>query len=323
MNERLKEVRLFLKFTQKEMAKLLGISQNAYSYIENGKVSLTDRNLNILIEKLDINPDFLKGITKKYFIHEGSFCRAINFADRNQKEILNAALSNYEPAKAIPDHKNLVNGEIEKRVEKIAIELFNNQLNRMAMKTYISQSKLRALIKGDEQPDYGDLMNIAQYTNVDLEWLITGNGRMIKQKTENLPSALPEKTRPRIPYTAAAGSLSDAPDGITMKDCEQIPVVHQFPSYDFTMLIKGDSMSPKYESGDEVACRKIDQNRYIQWGKVHVLDTTQGIIIKRVYEDGDKIRCVSYNKEYADFSIPKEDIYSMSLVVGVLSITEI
>lgn len=130
------------------------------------------------------------------------------------------------------------------------------------------------------------------------------------------------ETRPRIPLTAIAGSLSEAPNGVTMEDCEQLPVVHQFPSYDFTMLIKGDSMSPKYESGDEVACRKIDQNRYIQWGKVHVLDTTQGIIIKRVYEDGDKIRCVSYNKEYADFSIPKEDIYSMSLVVGVLSITE-
>ena len=45
-------------------------------------------------------------------------------------------------------------------------------------------------------------------------------------------------------------------------------------------------------------------------------------VIKRVYEDGNKIRCVSYNPEYADFSIPKEDILSMSLVVGVVSIME-
>lgn len=130
------------------------------------------------------------------------------------------------------------------------------------------------------------------------------------------------ETRPRIPITAAAGSLSGAALGVTLQQCEQLPIIHQIPSYDFTMFIKGDSMSPRFESGDEIACRKIDQSRFIQWGKVHVLDTTQGVIIKRVYEDGDKIRCVSYNPAYADFSIPKEDVYSMGLVVGSISITE-
>lgn len=39
---------------------------------------------------------------------------------------------------------------------------------------------------------------------------------------------------------------------------------------------------------------------------------------KKVYEDGDKIRCVSYNPEYPDFSMEKDEIYSMSLVVGLL-----
>lgn len=129
-------------------------------------------------------------------------------------------------------------------------------------------------------------------------------------------------TRPRVPLTAAAGSLSGNSIGVTLEQCEQMPLIHQIPSYDFTMFIKGDSMSPRFESGDEIACRHIDQSRFIQWGKVHVLDTTQGFVIKRVYEDGDKIRCVSYNPEYADFSIPKEDILSMSLVVGVVSIME-
>lgn len=130
------------------------------------------------------------------------------------------------------------------------------------------------------------------------------------------------ETRPRVPLTAVAGSLSGESVGVTLAQCEQMPLIHQIPSYDFTMFIKGDSMSPRFESGDEIACRRIDQSRFIQWGKVHVLDTTQGFVIKRVYDDGDKIRCVSYNPEYADFSIPKEDILSMSLVVGVISIME-
>lgn len=232
VNDKLKEIRIFLKMTQKEMANILSISQNSYSYIENGKVSLTDKNRKILIEKLDINPDFLDGKNKRYFIHDGSFMAAVNTASNNEKAIVESVLNGNEKA---------------------------------------------------------------------------------KNKIE---------TRPRVPLTAAAGSLSGDSIGVVLEQCEQMPLIHQIPSYDFTMFIKGDSMSPRFESGDEIACRHIDQSRFIQWGKVHVLDTTQGFVIKRVYEDGDKIRCVSYNPEYADFSIPKEDILSMSLVVGVVSIME-
>lgn len=126
------------------------------------------------------------------------------------------------------------------------------------------------------------------------------------------------KYRPRIPYTAVAGSLTNAVEGITTDQCEQIPRIEIFPDYDFTIIIKGNSMEPKYEGGDEVACKRIDSTSFIQWGKVHVLDTAQGILIKRVYENGDKIRCVSYNSEYPDFSIDKSEIYSMSLVVGLI-----
>ena len=126
------------------------------------------------------------------------------------------------------------------------------------------------------------------------------------------------ETRPRIPYAAAAGSLTSAVEGVTPDQCEQIPRIMAFPNYDFTIIIKGNSMEPKYEGGDEVACKRVDNTSFIQWGKVHVMDTAQGIIIKRVYEDGEKIRCASYNPEYPDFSICKDEIYSMSLVVGLL-----
>lgn len=158
------------------------------------------------------------------------------------------------------------------------------------------------------------------YPELNLDWLITGNGSMLRKN--NLAIIPQGRTKPRIPLTAAAGALSYEERGVTLKECEQMPIVNQFPSYDFTMFIKGDSMSPKYESGDEIACRWVNEKRFIQWGKVHVLDTTQGIIVKKVYEDGDKIRCVSINPDYPPFSVPKDDIHSMSLVVGSLSIIE-
>lgn len=164
---------------------------------------------------------------------------------------------------------------------------------------------------------------VSAYPDLNLDWLITGEGPMLKSEISNmLAESLMEygkkQTRPRIPYTAAAGSLTSAVEGITANQCEQIPRINAFPDYDFTIIIKGSSMEPKYEGGDEVACKRIDNTSFIQWGKVHVLDTAQGIIIKRIYEDGEKIRCTSYNPEYPDFSIQKEEIFSMSLVVGLI-----
>lgn len=191
---------------------------------------------------------------------------------------------------------------------------------------YIDKEKVQGM---QNVPDY---IEIPKQTKDTIERVLQGTSKdsdnpvMVAEPSteygENEISQVKVETRPRIPLTAAAGSLSNAAKGVTLKDCEQMPIVKQFPSYDFTMFVKGDSMSPKYESGDEIACRWIDQSRFIQWGKIHVLDTSQGIVVKKVYEDGEKIRCVSINTDYPAFSIPKEDIYSMALVIGALNISE-
>ena len=160
---------------------------------------------------------------------------------------------------------------------------------------------------------------ILAYPSLNLEWLITGKGEMLKSSKDPLVTAI-VTTKPRIPYTAAAGSITNALDGIKEYECDQIPVIQSFPKYDFTIVVRGDSMQPNILGGDEIACKRINEKAFIQWGKVHVLDTAQGIIVKRIYEDGDRIKCVSYNPEYPPFSIEKKDIYSYNLVVGLLRI---
>lgn len=59
MHRRLYKARKQLGLTQKQMADVLSIGQNAYSMIEGGRVALTDKNRSILAEKLYINPAFL------------------------------------------------------------------------------------------------------------------------------------------------------------------------------------------------------------------------------------------------------------------------
>ena len=162
---------------------------------------------------------------------------------------------------------------------------------------------------------------MAAFPEVNEDWLITGHGNMTIsgdiQVQTNL-DIVPPSTKPRIPYDAAAGTLTEAVDGVTTFQCEQLPVISAFPSYDFTIRITGKSMEPEFYAGDEVACMRVNERSFLQWGRVHVLDTTQGVVIKRIYDDGDCIRCKSYNPEFPDFSIPKNEIRSYNLVVGSL-----
>lgn len=152
------------------------------------------------------------------------------------------------------------------------------------------------------------------FPDVSAEWLLRGQD-VSAIDVERLDV---QPTLPRIPYDAAAGSLTDMVEGVTEYGCERIPVISAFPKYDFTIRVTGRSMEPYYFSGDEVACLRINESQFIQWGRVHVLDTTQGVVIKRIYENGDSIRCASFNPEYPDFNVPKEDIRSYNLVVGAL-----
>lgn len=197
---------------------------------------------------------------------------------------------------------------------------------KIAEATGIRQNTFSRQVNGESALSGAVISAILEYfPDASADWIFTGKGSMLinldnLKGNEILSPELNPKltTRPRIPYTAAAGSLTSAVEGVTSDQCEQIPRINAFPDYDFTIILKGDSMEPKYEGGDEVACKRIDSTSFIQWGKVHVLDTAQGIIIKRIYEDGEKIRCTSYNPEYPDFSIQKEEIFSMSLVVGLI-----
>ena len=51
----------------------------------------------------------------------------------------------------------------------------------------------------------------------------------------------PTETRPRVPSTAAAGSLSGFSDE---SEWERYPIIKAFPTYDFTIIVKGNSMEP-------------------------------------------------------------------------------
>lgn len=157
---------------------------------------------------------------------------------------------------------------------------------------------------------------------VNVDWLLTGRGKMLSEERlsnredARLVEDIRIETRPRIPLDAAAGGLSVIAQSVAEGQCERFPVISRFPKYDFTIMVKGDSMEPEFRSGDEIACRFIDEPSFIQWGRPHVLDTNQGVVLKRIFNRADAILCKSDNHYYEDFEIPKNDIFHIALVVG-------
>ena len=57
--QRIKQARKELGLTQDEFAKALGVGKSALSMIETGKTALSERNKNILVQDLNINPDWI------------------------------------------------------------------------------------------------------------------------------------------------------------------------------------------------------------------------------------------------------------------------
>ena len=226
--------------------------------------------------------------------------------------------------------------EIVQRIKKLIEEKYGVRgTTSFAKAIGVEQVTLSRQLNGQRGLSFDVIEAILKaFPDVSAEWLIRGEeqkskpirmikpGKLLRLKgvgtDTKICDIVDSETRPRIPVKASAGSLTTMVDGITEIQCEQFPVVHNFPKYDFTIHISGDSMVPYYISGDEVACLRITSATFIQWGRVHVLDTSQGIVIKRIYDNGDTIRCVSYNPDYPDFNVPKDEIFSYNLVVGTL-----
>ena len=151
--------------------------------------------------------------------------------------------------------------------------------------------------------------------DLDIRWLLTGEGTMLKSEGEGIPV---------LPFSAVAGQLAE-------NNTEEWPYAERcyVPEFvnrgaDFLIRVEGDSMYPRYHNGELLAIRVINDPTFFQWGKVYVMSTNQGCIVKRVMpcpDDDGRIICHSENSSlYPDYSISKSDIFNVAIVVGHVGI---
>jgi phage repressor protein C with HTH and peptisase S24 domain len=161
---------------------------------------------------------------------------------------------------------------------------------------------------------------LSYYTDVDLEWLLTGEGDMLRDVTDPVATRAPQPQKgiPLIPAHAEAGVFSGEINVMEL-DCERY-VVPVFKDAEFLIYVKGLSMQPTFRSGDIVACKKLPLDTFFQWNKVYVLDTDQGALIKRIKKSAKEnfVLVVSDNDKYDPFELSLKKIYSIALVIGVI-----
>ncbi|MDR2908075.1 MAG: hypothetical protein LBU91_08825, partial [Bacteroidales bacterium] len=158
--------------------------------------------------------------------------------------------------------------------------------------------------------------------SINIDWLETGEGEMLKFKPDKLATVQNSGGIPKI-STEAIVTFKSNNNTITCERCEEYRVPefsHQ--GVDFLTHFSGSSMVPTYNNGDILACKKLPELTFIQWGKAYVLSTSQGLIVKRLFEDKEDKNCVicksDNEKYYPEFSIPKSKIMSVSIVLGVI-----
>lgn len=165
------------------------------------------------------------------------------------------------------------------------------------------------------------------YPEYNRVWLLTGEGDM-KSNTVNenrnrkIEIINDEYSTWLLPQSAMGGSLSGfAVEGATLQNCEK--VISPIKGVDFAISVYGESMAPEYPSGSRVLIKKINPDIFIDWGKVYVLDTSNGVIIKEVIVSPKEgcIRCHSINPDpkYSDFDVPMQEIYGIYRVLMCLS----
>lgn len=125
-----------------------------------------------------------------------------------------------------------------------------------------------------------------------------------------------------LPMSAMGGSLTGfAEPGVLLHNCEA--VVSPIENVDFAITVYGDSMAPEYPSGSRILIKKINPNLFIDWGKVYVLDTPNGVIVKEVHASNREgcVSCHSINPDpkFKPFDVLMDEVFGMYRVLMCLS----
>lgn len=173
------------------------------------------------------------------------------------------------------------------------------------------------------------------YTDLSAEWLLSGEGAMLKDEAEAKGAVIPlanskssEKMLPMSVFNLYDIDISAgltrlfAEDGDRRKAYLGQISIPNMPKCDGAVKVIGDSMYPLLKSGDIIAYREIHNIEAIQWGEIYILqleyDSDISVVVKYVKKSelgSDHVLLVSYNKEHDPKDIEIKNITAIARVI--------
>ena len=177
---------------------------------------------------------------------------------------------------------------------------------------------------------------LAEFPEVSPDWLLTGQGDMLKKSVNVIPRARniitiqgregSEKLYPLSCFKLYDMNVSAGFSRLFSDDGGQSAIgtisIPNMPKCDGAVRIVGDSMYPLLKSGDIIAFRKISNIESILYGDIYILQLEQdsdiSVVVKYVKksEKGEEyLNLVSYNKEYDPMDVRKDSITGLAKVI--------
>lgn len=202
---------------------------------------------------------------------------------------------------------------------------------------YKSPEKLYRLERSDKaKPSADILVDFAnKFKGANMNWVLTGVGNQyhpdFKPSKDGLGFQDAEESMReasiRIPYYNLDLSEKEITNLLAMED-EPEYFVNYRPFNDCVayLPVYGDSMYPKYSSGDIIAVKEVNNLEIIQWGEAYMIMTNEkanhlkGIKILHEHPNKDKVILRSSNPNYkGDTVINKKDILSLYVIKGKIT----
>lgn len=161
------------------------------------------------------------------------------------------------------------------------------------------------------------------YPNLNIDWLLTGEGSMLKESSAVEGEKVRQASRRPIRYwtdvDATGGGVQLFDDTLTK---EYIDIsIPEFRDCTDAVNIYGDSMAPLYKSGQIIILKEWTEN-FIDFGNVYLVITRNGnrmVKYLKKAQDDAHVLCVSENPEFDPFEIEKASILKLFIVKGSIS----
>lgn len=187
----------------------------------------------------------------------------------------------------------------------------------VAKKLFITQTAYSHIEANINAVSVDHLFTLSKLYNVTLEYLLTGNKKLIIMNSKN-------GFLPLIKTKAHAGFLKGSREANVMDDFEYYRIPGFNPTSDSVLIeVEGTSMQPTINEGDILICQHQRNFDYVLDGSTAILVTDDEFVLTRLFKheddryfkiEGDNTEQINIQKD-----ILKSKIVKLLLVLGKVS----